>query len=228
MIREAVAGVPDVESPHDCVALDFRQDRRSSDAGGFGVAFDDGLLGEVDIFQPLRVDQQVLRRQFQSPDCTLHGLDARPIDVNPVDLLDLHERHTPTFCLYSELERLKQEEDVKVVYIVLPNSMHKEFVLRTAAIGKHVLCEKPMATSALDAQEMIEACKSANVKLMIAYRCRYEPHHLEVIRQAQSGGFGQVKLIEPSTLKTRVTPSNGDCARRSQGEDLCRMLASTV
>lgn len=108
---------------------------------------------------------------------------------------------------YDQLERLKEQGDVQVVYIVLPNSMHKEFVLRTAAIGKHVLCEKPMATSALDAQEMIQACRTANVKLMIAYRCRYQPHHLELIRQAQSGGLGQVKLIESINAQNQGDPA---------------------
>lgn len=97
---------------------------------------------------------------------------------------------------YDELERLREMEDVKAVYIVLPNAMHKEYVLRSAAIGKHVLCEKPMATSLEDARSMIEACSSAGVKLMIAYRCRYQPHHLEVIRRAQSGDLGPIKLIE--------------------------------
>ncbi|WIW49954.1 Gfo/Idh/MocA family oxidoreductase [Bradyrhizobium sp. 62B] len=97
---------------------------------------------------------------------------------------------------YEDLERLREMEDVKAVYIVLPNSMHKEYVLRSSAIRKHVLCEKPMATSSEDARSMIEACSSAGVKLMIAYRCRYQPHHLEVIRRAQSGDLGPIKLIE--------------------------------
>ncbi|MCK1298460.1 MULTISPECIES: Gfo/Idh/MocA family oxidoreductase [unclassified Bradyrhizobium] len=97
---------------------------------------------------------------------------------------------------YEDFERLREMEDVKAVYIVLPNSMHKEYVLRSAAIGKHVMCEKPMATSSEDARSMIEACSTAGVKLMIAYRCRYQPHHLEVIRRAQSGDLGPIKLIE--------------------------------
>jgi predicted dehydrogenase len=101
-----------------------------------------------------------------------------------------------TLLGYENLERLREMEDVKVVYVVLPNSMHKEYVLRSAAIGKHILCEKPMATSSEDARSMIEACSSARVKLMIAYRCRYQPHHLEVIRRAQSGDLGPIKLIE--------------------------------
>ncbi len=107
---------------------------------------------------------------------------------------------------YEHLERLKERDDVDVVYIVLPNSMHKEFVLRSAAIAKHVLCEKPMATSSADAQEMIQACAAASVKLMIAYRCRYQPHHLEVIRRSQSGDLGKVKLIESINAQNQGDP----------------------
>ncbi len=62
VIRESVAGVTDVERPHYGVALDFRENGGGGDAGGLGVAFDDGLLRDVDVLQPLRIDQQVLRR----------------------------------------------------------------------------------------------------------------------------------------------------------------------
>ena len=97
---------------------------------------------------------------------------------------------------YDNFERLAQNDAVQVVYIVLPNSMHREFVLRTAAIKKQILCEKPMATSSADAQLMIDACAHAGVKLMIAYRCRYQPHHLEVIKRARDGSLGPIKIIE--------------------------------
>jgi predicted dehydrogenase len=69
---------------------------------------------------------------------------------------------------YDDFEKLADKPAVQVVYIVLPNSMHKEFTLRAALIGKHVLCEKPMATSASDCEAMIEACNRAGRKLMIA------------------------------------------------------------
>jgi predicted dehydrogenase len=93
-----------------------------------------------------------------------------------------------------------------VIYIVLPNSMHKEFVLRAAAAKKHVMCEKPMATSIGDAQAMIKACDEAAVKLMIAYRCRYEPHHLELIKRAQSGDMGPIKLVEAINAQNQGDP----------------------
>lgn len=97
---------------------------------------------------------------------------------------------------YDNCERIGQNEAVQVVYIVLPNSMHREFVLRTAGAKKHILCEKPMATSSADARTMIDACAQAGVKLMIAYRCRYQAHHLEIIKRAHSGDLGPIKMIE--------------------------------
>ena len=108
---------------------------------------------------------------------------------------------------YDDFDRVAQNDAVQVVYIVLPNSMHREFVLRAAAARKHVLCEKPMATSSADAKTMIAACADAGVKLMIAYRCRYEPHHVEVIKRAQGGDLGPIKLIEAINGQNQGDPS---------------------
>jgi predicted dehydrogenase len=91
---------------------------------------------------------------------------------------------------YNDFERLAQNPDVKVVYIVLPNSLHAEYTVRAAKIGKHVLCEKPMATSVPDCEMMIAACRSANVKLMIAYRHQYEPMNREIVKRIKSGKLG--------------------------------------
>ncbi len=63
---------------------------------------------------------------------------------------------------YATFDRLKDDELVDAVYVVLPNSMHAEYTVRAAQAGKHVLCEKPMATSVADAQRMIDACRKAN------------------------------------------------------------------
>jgi hypothetical protein len=86
-------------------AFDFREDGGSGDAGGLGTPFNDGLLRDVDFLQPLCIDQQVLRRQPQPADRALHSLDARPIDIDRVDLLDLDKRHAPTLCLCLDLVR---------------------------------------------------------------------------------------------------------------------------
>lgn len=97
---------------------------------------------------------------------------------------------------YQNFDNIRSNPDIDVVYIVLPNSMHEEFTVRTAAAGKHVLCEKPMATSSASAQCMIDACKKANRKLMVAYRIQYEPHHRMIRKWTQEQRFGKVRVIE--------------------------------
>ena len=97
---------------------------------------------------------------------------------------------------YKTFDTIKQNPDVDIVYIVLPNALHAEFTVRAAAAGKHVLCEKPMATSVADAQRMVDACKKASRKLMIAYRCQYLPEYRELIRLTRAQIYGPVRLIE--------------------------------
>ncbi|MEH2370052.1 Gfo/Idh/MocA family protein [Nostoc sp.] len=97
---------------------------------------------------------------------------------------------------YHNYDNLRNNPDVDVIYIVLPNSMHREYTVRGAKAGKHILCEKPMATTVEDAQQMIDACKQADRKLMIAYRCQYEPHHRAMIQMIRSKELGTVKVIQ--------------------------------
>lgn len=99
---------------------------------------------------------------------------------------------------YENFDSIAANKSVDAVYVALPNSMHAEYTIRAAKAGKHVLCEKPMATSIADCQAMIAACKAANVKLMIAYRCHYEPTNLRAIKLIRDGALGQVQAIESS------------------------------
>ena len=99
---------------------------------------------------------------------------------------------------YKNFGDLRNNPDVDIAYIVLPNAMHSEFTVRAAQAGKHVLCEKPMATSVADAQRMIDACKQAGRKLMIAYRCQYLPEYRTLIRMARDKTYGAVRFIEAS------------------------------
>jgi predicted dehydrogenase len=94
---------------------------------------------------------------------------------------------------YQNFERLADNPRVQVVYIVLPNGMHKEYTLRAAKIGKHVLCEKPMATSAADCQAMIDACSRAGRKLMIAYRSQYEPMDRMIAKMVKEKKLGPLR-----------------------------------
>ncbi|MBI0444852.1 Gfo/Idh/MocA family protein [Deinococcus sp. DB0503] len=97
---------------------------------------------------------------------------------------------------YERFEALKDREDVEAVYIVLPNSLHREYTERAAKMGKHVLCEKPLSVNAADAQAMVDACRAAGVLLMTAYRCQYTPQHWAAREAVQGGKIGPVKLLD--------------------------------
>jgi predicted dehydrogenase len=97
---------------------------------------------------------------------------------------------------YENFDEIIKNPAVDAVYVALPNSMHAEYTIRAAKAGKHVLCEKPMATNVADCESMIAACKAANVKLMIAYRCHYEPTNLKAVKLIRDGALGQVQAIE--------------------------------
>ena len=99
---------------------------------------------------------------------------------------------------YESFDKIRDNKEVDVVYIVLPNSMHLEYTQRAARAGKHVLCEKPMALSSSECEAMIAACEKADRKLMIAYRMQYEPFTRELLQQIKSNELGPVKTIVAS------------------------------
>ncbi|TWB21844.1 putative dehydrogenase [Nitrospirillum amazonense] len=96
---------------------------------------------------------------------------------------------------YETYDRIVDDPRIQVVYVVLPNAMHAEFTIRALKAGKHVLCEKPMATSVDDAEAMIAAAKAADRALMIAYRCHYEPLNLAAMRLIRSGKLGKPRMV---------------------------------
>jgi len=109
---------------------------------------------------------------------------------------------------YQNFDDLKMNKAVDVIYIVLPNALHKEYTIRGAKAGKHILCEKPMAISSKECEEMIAACNKANVKLMVAYRIQYQPHNRKVKALIQSNEFGIPKFIEASNGQSSANPEH--------------------
>ena len=97
---------------------------------------------------------------------------------------------------YDNYNGIAGNPDIDAVYIALPNSMHAEYSIRAARAGKHVLCEKPMASNVADAQAMDDACRKANRKLMIAYRCHFEPAHMRAFQLIRDGKLGKVEAID--------------------------------
>lgn len=97
---------------------------------------------------------------------------------------------------YSTMSRMAENPDIDVVYVVTPNALHAEHTIAAAKAGKHVFCEKPMEVSTEKCQTMLAECKKAGKQLGIAYRCRFEPHHLECERLAKDKLLGNVRMIE--------------------------------
>ncbi|HVG40950.1 MAG TPA: Gfo/Idh/MocA family oxidoreductase [Chitinophagaceae bacterium] len=97
---------------------------------------------------------------------------------------------------YENFDMVADNKDIDIIYVVLPISMHKEFTIRTAKAGKHVICEKPMALNAAECRQMIAACKEAGKMLSIGYRLHFEPHNMEIMRLGQQKVFGAVQSID--------------------------------
>jgi predicted dehydrogenase len=97
---------------------------------------------------------------------------------------------------YEQYEHLASNKDVDAVYIGLPNSMHCEYTVRAARMGKHVLCEKPMAISSTECRSMIRECHAAKVKLMIAYRVHYDSTWQQAMQIIDSGGIGDIQSFQ--------------------------------
>ena len=97
---------------------------------------------------------------------------------------------------YGNYDEIRNNPDIDAVYVITPNALHHDAVLRVARAGKQVICEKPMAINAKEGQEMVDACKQAGVKLLVGYRMHFEPHTLEVIRLRKAGQFGKVLFFQ--------------------------------
>ena len=93
---------------------------------------------------------------------------------------------------YGNFDSIKDNPDIDIVYVVLPNNMHPEYTIRAAQAGKHVICEKPMAISVEECDKMIAACKKAGKLLSVGYRLHFDPYNLEMIRLAKEKVYGDL------------------------------------
>ncbi|MDB6169273.1 MAG: oxidoreductase [Verrucomicrobia bacterium] len=94
---------------------------------------------------------------------------------------------------YASFDRIRDNPAIQAIYIALPNSLHAEYTVRGAQAGKHILCEKPMAVSVPECQQMIDACRQAGVKLMIGYRSQYEPLDRLIVRAVREKKLGTLR-----------------------------------
>lgn len=97
---------------------------------------------------------------------------------------------------YQNFDAIKNNPSIDAVYVITPNGLHHDQVIRVAKAGKHVICEKPMSINAQQGSEMIAACKQANVKLLVGYRMHFEPKTLEIIRMRKAGELGKILFFQ--------------------------------
>ncbi len=108
---------------------------------------------------------------------------------------------------YEQYGEVLESGRVDAVYIVLPNSMHKEATLAAAKHNVHVLCEKPMAATAAECRDMLDACDDRGLKLMVAYRLHFESANLTAIDRIQGGAIGEPRLFS-SVFTQQVQEGN--------------------
>jgi predicted dehydrogenase len=137
---------------------------------------------------------EILPALEQSTGCRLAGL----VSGNADKARDVARRYgVPADAIYDydDFDRIADDPRFAAVYIVLPNALHLAFTERAFRAGKHVLCEKPMATTVEDCEAMLAAGEAAGRRLMIAYRCHYEPNNLAAIRTIREGRVGDLRAI---------------------------------
>lgn len=109
--------------------------------------------------------------------------------------------------LLDEIEVCFSNNIIDALYIATPNDKHSALVKLAARYGIHVLCEKPMAVTAVECEQMASAAESNDIKLMIAYRLHFEPANLEVVKLCEKGTIGELKFFN-STFSYQVLPDN--------------------
>jgi predicted dehydrogenase len=120
---------------------------------------------------------------------------------------------------YDQYNDLLNSGDVDAVYIGLPNHLHHDYTLRAAHAGIHVLCEKPMAVTVEECEDMIRACRASDVKLMIAYRLHFEEANLKAIEIVNSGRIGEARIFN-SVFTNQVEEGNIRLRRETGGGTL--------
>lgn len=117
---------------------------------------------------------------------------------------------------YQNFDSIAKNKDIDIVYVVLPNSMHAEYVIRAAQAGKHVICEKPMAITPEDCDRMMEACNKAGKRLSIGYRLHFEPYNLEMARLGREKTFGKLQKMS-SGFGFKISPDQWRLSKELAG-----------
>jgi predicted dehydrogenase len=119
---------------------------------------------------------------------------------------------------YRGYEELLKDPEIEAVYIPLPNALHREWTIKAAEKGKHVLCEKPLGLNAGECRAMMAACESNRVNLMEAFMYRYTHRTRQILEVLRNGALGEIKFVgstfrfllsNPASIKLRPELGGG-------------------
>lgn len=118
------------------------------------------------------------------------------VSGNPAKARDLGARHgVSKFYDYANYDTMKDNAEIDCVYVVLPVGLHAEYTVRALEAGKHVLCEKPMASTSAECERMVAAAQANNRQLGVAYRVHFEPTNREAQRRIAAGELGTIRAV---------------------------------
>jgi glucose-fructose oxidoreductase len=119
------------------------------------------------------------------------------VSGNPQKARDLGARYgVSRFYDYASYDTMRDDAEIDCVYIVLPVGLHAEYTIRALEAGKHVLCEKPMASTSAECERMVAAAKANGRQLGVAYRVHFEPTNREALRRIEAGELGAIRHVQ--------------------------------
>ncbi|MDQ2687813.1 MAG: Gfo/Idh/MocA family oxidoreductase [Armatimonadota bacterium] len=138
-------------------------------------------------------------------------------DINPAALERMKNAHGVTLLYEDYNEMLKEVGDgIDAISVCTPNGVHADAAIAALNAGKHVLCEKPMAMNAKQAQKMADAAKSNGVEFVIGFQHRYEPRSKVLRDLVQSGALGDIMYVRAQALRRRGIPNWGVFGQKEQ------------
>src|SRR3954452_22078916 len=157
-----------------------------------------GILSTADIGR-----RKVIPGILKADRCEVVAIGSRDADQarQVADELGIPAAH-------GSYEALLADPNVDIVYIPLPNLLHAEWTIAAARAGKHILCEKPLAMNAADAQSMLDVCASEGVRLMEAFMYRLHPTWEEVRRLVRGGRIGRLTAVQSWFSYSNDDPAN--------------------
>ena len=111
--------------------------------------------------------------------------------------------------VFSDYKELLKLSDIDVVHVCTPNLTHSDITVDALEAGKHVMCEKPMAVTAVEAKRMLDAAKRTGKKLTIGYQNRCRPDSIYMKEEAKKGAFGEIYYAKATALRRRAVPTWG-------------------